>query len=84
MLTTKMLQKRNLPTSIFAASDTKAMRIVQAASELRILVPHDLSVVGFDDLDIADVIGLTITNKSLFSLVIWPRNCCCAPWMAVR
>lgn len=38
------------PTAIFAADDTAAQRALQAAETLRIRVPEDLSIAGFDDL----------------------------------
>jgi len=41
------LSKR--PTAIFAASDVMALEVVDVAKKRNIKVPHDLSVVGFDD-----------------------------------
>lgn len=38
-----------LPTGIIASSDTQAMGVLQAARELGIEVPGDLSVVSYDD-----------------------------------
>ncbi len=37
------------PTAIFAATDTVAIGILSRAAELGIVIPRDLSVVGFDD-----------------------------------
>ncbi|WP_457949720.1 LacI family DNA-binding transcriptional regulator [Pseudarthrobacter sp. alpha12b] len=37
------------PTAIFAGSDISAMGVLEAARRQRILVPSELSVVGFDD-----------------------------------
>lgn len=42
-----------LPTAALAASDYVAAGLMQAAHRRGILVPRDLSVVGFDDLDVA-------------------------------
>ena len=38
------------PTAIFAATDELAVGCLAAAADLGLRVPHDLSVVGFDDL----------------------------------
>lgn len=53
------------PTAIFASSDTQAMGVLKAARLRGLRVPEDLAVVGFDDLDIADYIGLTTVRQHL-------------------
>ncbi len=53
------------PTAVFAASDTQAMGALQAARERHLSVPHDLAIVGFDDIDVADYIGLTTVRQPL-------------------
>ena len=40
-------------TAIYATSDTTAMGLMEAAYEAGIRIPHDLSIVGFDDIDVA-------------------------------
>jgi LacI family transcriptional regulator len=45
------------PTAIFAATDAIAIGLLEAAYQSRISVPHQISVIGFDDIDIA---GFTI------------------------
>ncbi len=54
------------PTAIFAGSDTQALGVLEAAQELRINVPDELSVVGYDDIDMAAYLGLTTTRQLLF------------------
>jgi DNA-binding LacI/PurR family transcriptional regulator len=53
------------PDAVFAASDTQAMGVLQAAREHGLRVPDQLAVVGFDDIDVADYIGLTTVRQSL-------------------
>jgi DNA-binding LacI/PurR family transcriptional regulator len=41
------------PTAVLAMSDVMAIGVLRAARDLGLSVPEDLSVVGFDDLDLA-------------------------------
>src|SRR4051794_39064149 len=45
------------PTAIFAASDLQAIGVLRAAEQLQIRVPEQLAVIGFDDVDLADIVG---------------------------
>lgn len=62
----KMLSSDQPPTSVFAASDTQAMGVIQAARDLNLNVPGDLSVIGYDDLEIAEYLGLSTIRQLLF------------------
>jgi DNA-binding LacI/PurR family transcriptional regulator len=42
------------PTAVLAMSDALAIGVMRAASDLGMLVPGELSVVGFDDIDLAE------------------------------
>jgi DNA-binding LacI/PurR family transcriptional regulator len=53
------------PTAIFAASDTQALGVLEAARERGLRVPADLSVIGFDDVEIAAQAGLTTIRQPL-------------------
>jgi LacI family transcriptional regulator len=44
-----LLDRADRPTAIFACSDVMAVGVYDAASNLGLRVPRDLSVVGFDD-----------------------------------
>jgi LacI family transcriptional regulator len=61
-----MLSRAEHPTAIVAASDTEAMGILEAAAALGMSVPGDLSVIGYDDLEVADYMGLTTIRQPLF------------------
>ncbi len=50
---TRLLQLAERPTAILAGSDMTAFGVLEAARELRLRVPEDVSVVGFDDLAIS-------------------------------
>jgi DNA-binding LacI/PurR family transcriptional regulator len=53
------------PTAIFAASDTQAMGVLAAADRLDVAVPRELSVIGFDDIQVANLIGLSTVRQPL-------------------
>ncbi|OME86058.1 LacI family transcriptional regulator [Paenibacillus sp. FSL A5-0031] len=45
----KWIRDDSLPTAIFAADDFIALGVIHALSEEGLSVPHDISVVGYDD-----------------------------------
>jgi DNA-binding LacI/PurR family transcriptional regulator len=53
------------PTSIFAPADDLAIRVIHELRKLGLHTPEDISVVGFDDIDIAEHVDLTTINQSL-------------------
>ncbi len=54
------------PTAMLAASDQLAFGVIRAARALGLKVPHDLSVVGFDDVGPSEELGLTTVRQSHF------------------
>jgi len=56
------------PTAVFTVTDVLALGVLAAASELRLSVPGELSVVGFDDIAEAarSSPALTTVSQSLF------------------
>jgi LacI family transcriptional regulator len=63
--TFELLDQPEPPSAIFASSDTQAMGVLKAARLRGLRVPEDLAVVGFDDLDVSDYIGLTTVRQHL-------------------
>ena len=57
-----LLSLPDRPTAIFASSDLHAMGVYEAARSLGISIPADLSVVGYDDLRIAQWAGPPLTT----------------------
>jgi len=53
------------PTAIFVATDFQALGVLKAARQLKIQVPEQLAVVGFDDLDLAEYADLTTIHQHL-------------------
>ena len=61
----QLLKLSNPPTAIFAANDQSAIGVFEAAEELGIRIPDDLSVVGFDNISEAKYLGLTTVDQFL-------------------
>jgi DNA-binding LacI/PurR family transcriptional regulator len=53
------------PSAIFASSDTQAMGVLIAADRCGIPVPDQLSVIGFDDIESAAMLGLSTIRQPL-------------------
>jgi DNA-binding LacI/PurR family transcriptional regulator len=62
----EMLRQPDRPTAIFAASDTQALGVLEAAQDCGLQVPEELSVIGFDDIEISEYIGLTTIRQLLY------------------
>lgn len=61
----KLLDRPDRPDCIFASSDTLAIRTIKCAVQLGIIVPDELGVVGFDDIEMAEFVNLTTIDQSL-------------------
>lgn len=57
-----ILGQRSRPTAIFASNDDMAAAVIVIADRLKIKVPEDLSVVGFDDTPMASVLSPALTT----------------------
>lgn len=61
----ELLSMDQPPSAIFAAADIQAISIMKVARQLKLRIPDDLAVVGFDDIDIADYMDLTTVRQYL-------------------
>lgn len=57
-----LLSSGEPPTAIFASSDLQAIGVYRAAHALGYRVPEDVSVVGYDDLPVAEWVFPTLTT----------------------
>jgi len=64
--TEELLARRDHPTAIFAASDTQALGVLEAVRAAGLGVPEDISVVGFDDIEVSSYVGLTTVRQPLY------------------
>jgi DNA-binding LacI/PurR family transcriptional regulator len=54
------------PTAVLCFNDMVAMGVYRAAHELGLDIPGDLSVVGFDGIDFAELLGPPLTSVDIF------------------
>ncbi|MBU3100463.1 MULTISPECIES: LacI family DNA-binding transcriptional regulator [Clostridium] len=59
---TKKLLQKEIPTAIFCGNDMMAIGAMQAIEEENLNVPEDISIVGFDDIEVARYINPTLTT----------------------
>ena len=65
-LATELLALPEPPTAVFASSDVQATGVLAAAAAAGLRVPDDLSVIGFDDIELSAYVGLTTVRQPLF------------------
>lgn len=56
------LVKSNRPTAILCQNDFVALAVVQTAQQMGLNVPRDLSVTGYDDLEVASLLTPALTS----------------------
>lgn len=66
----KMLDKDDKPTAIFATSDLNAIGAINAANDKGLSVPDDISVVGYHDTKIASLFRpkLTVISQPIYDI----------------
>ncbi|MDP5273651.1 LacI family DNA-binding transcriptional regulator [Chengkuizengella axinellae] len=62
--TLNLLALQNPPTAIFAASDIMAMGAIKAVKSKGLQVPHDIAVVGFDDVEFSKIFEPALTTMA--------------------
>ncbi|MCK9524842.1 MAG: LacI family transcriptional regulator [Limnochordia bacterium] len=63
--TEALLALDNPPTAIFAANDIMAAGVIDAVHSLGLKVPEDISVIGYDDRDVARFLKPSLTTVRL-------------------
>jgi LacI family transcriptional regulator, galactose operon repressor len=64
-LASELLALPEPPSAIFAASDTQALGVLEAAAIAGVEVPRHLSLIGFDDIEVAAYVGLSTVRQPL-------------------
>jgi LacI family transcriptional regulator len=68
----KLISSTNKPTSIFANSDQMALTIIDAVAKQNLEVPRDLSIIGFDNINLSSnhLISLTTVSQSIDTMAL--------------
>ena len=61
----KLLSLEKLPTAIFAASDLHAIGVLEAARMKGITVPDELSVIGFDGIELSELLDMSTIQQPM-------------------
>ncbi|URZ06628.1 LacI family DNA-binding transcriptional regulator [Clostridium felsineum] len=59
--------KKDLPTAFFAFNDIIALGAIKAMIENGIKIPEDVSIIGFDDIEISSVISPSMTTIKVYT-----------------
>jgi DNA-binding LacI/PurR family transcriptional regulator len=59
----QLLSIASPPTAIFALSDEMAIGAIKTLHEMNLRIPEDVSVLGFDDNDMSDYVGLSTVRQ---------------------
>ncbi|MCE0495047.1 substrate-binding domain-containing protein [Vibrio salinus] len=57
-----LVRQPDLPTALFVCNDMMAMGVIKAAHELNIKIPEDISIIGYDDIHIANFMTPPLTT----------------------
>ncbi|GGH88190.1 LacI family transcriptional regulator [Pullulanibacillus pueri] len=60
--TKKLLESKHLPTALFCAGDMMAIGAMQAIREKKLKIGEDISVIGFDDINLLKYIAPRLTT----------------------
>ncbi len=61
----QLLTLARLPTAIFAASDIQALGTLEVARSLGLRVPDDLSLMGFDGIELSEILELSTMQQPM-------------------
>lgn len=64
----ELLSRKELPTAVFAMSDEMALGALQAIRRRGLRVPQDISIIGFDDHEMAEFSDLTTIRQPVQAL----------------
>lgn len=61
----QLLSQQERPTAIFAASDMQAVGVLDAAKVLGIPVPEQLSIIGFDGIEVSELLDISTMRQPM-------------------
>jgi LacI family transcriptional regulator len=63
-----LAQGRRRPTAVFVASDIQLVGALQALEEAGLRCPDDVALVGYDDIELARLLGITTVRQPMFQM----------------
>ncbi|AOT69314.1 LacI family DNA-binding transcriptional regulator [Geosporobacter ferrireducens] len=72
----KKLLLKETPTAMFVANDSMCLGAIRAIEELRLKIPEDISLIGFDDIEVARYLqpALTTVRIPLLNMAFMATN----------
>ena len=64
----QLLSQSIRPTAIFAASDLLAIGVLEAARSLEIAVPDELSIIGYDGIELSEILELSTVQQPMLQM----------------
>ncbi len=58
----------NMPRAIFVSSDIQAIGAMEAIKEVNLRIPKDIAIIGFDDIELAQYVGLTTMRQPIMEM----------------
>jgi LacI family transcriptional regulator len=62
---TELLSLEDRPTAVLAANDLTAIGAMRAAMKMGFSIPDDVSIIGFDDIEMSDIVHPPLTTLRL-------------------
>lgn len=67
--------KDKKPTAVFISSDIQAIGAIRAIAERGLRIPEDIAIVGFDDIKLAELVGLTTMRQPISEMGLLAVKC---------
>jgi DNA-binding LacI/PurR family transcriptional regulator len=58
----ELLKKASIPKAVFAAYDDMAIGAIKAIEEAGLIIPDDISIIGFDNIRVSEYLSLPLTT----------------------
>jgi LacI family transcriptional regulator len=62
LLVKKLIKQNDIPEAFFISGDERALGVIKALKEDKLNVPNDVSVIGFDDIPLAEYMQPSLTT----------------------
>lgn len=60
--------KQDRPTAVFISSDIQATGAIKAIHEHGLKIPGDLAIIGFDNIELSEYLGLTTVHQPMYEM----------------